>query len=52
MRDVMLKQAEQLSERIIELRRDFHQHPELGFNEIRTAAILAETARRFEVGHL
>ena len=38
-----LEQAKQLSEHTIELRRDFHRHPELGFEEIRTAGIVAET---------
>src|SRR5579864_1029861 len=27
---------------VIALRRDFHAHPELGFEEVRTAAIVAE----------
>ena len=31
-----------LIERVIALRRDFHRHPELGFEEHRTAAIVAE----------
>jgi amidohydrolase len=30
---------------IIALRRDFHEHPELGFEEVRTAAIVAERLR-------
>ena len=31
-----------LSASMIELRRDFHRHPELGFQEVRTAGIVAE----------
>lgn len=38
-----LEKAHQLSEQTIALRRDFHRHPELGFKEVRTAGIVAET---------
>lgn len=38
----MLKPAYQLQEELIEWRRDFHMHPELGFNEIRTSKKVAE----------
>jgi len=31
-----------LSPHMTELRRDFHRHPELGFQEVRTAGIVAE----------
>jgi amidohydrolase len=31
-----------LSASMTELRRDFHRHPELGFQEVRTARIVAE----------
>ena len=34
--------AEALQPEAIELRRDFHRHPELGFEEVRTAGIVAE----------
>ena len=37
----MLKQAHAISEEIIEWRRDFHMHPELGFDVQRTAGIVA-----------
>jgi amidohydrolase len=37
----MLKQAHGISEEIIEWRRDFHMHPELGFDVQRTAGIVA-----------
>src|SRR5512139_506296 len=36
-----LKEAEDLFEYTQALRRDFHRHPELGFQEVRTAGIVA-----------
>jgi amidohydrolase len=38
----MLKQAHALSEELIEWRRDFHMHPEIGFEVHRTAQIVAD----------
>jgi len=38
----MLKQAHALAEEIIEWRRDFHMHPETGFDVQRTAGIVAD----------
>lgn len=38
----MLKQAHAISEELIEWRRDFHMHPEVGFDLHRTAGIVAE----------
>jgi amidohydrolase len=38
----MLKKAQELSPQIIAWRRDFHMHPELGFQEIRTSGKVAE----------
>jgi amidohydrolase len=35
-------QAESIFEQLVEWRRDFHRHPELGFQEERTSAIIAE----------
>jgi amidohydrolase len=37
-----LLQARELEPWLIERRRDFHRHPELGFQEVRTAAIVAQ----------
>ena len=31
---------------VIELRRDIHAHPELGFEEVRTAGVVADRLRR------
>jgi amidohydrolase len=38
----MLERARSLEEMTIQLRREFHMHPELGFQEIRTARRVAE----------
>jgi amidohydrolase len=40
-----LKEANQLFEYTRALRRDFHRHPELGFQEVRTAGIVASELR-------
>ena len=42
----MLKQAHALTEEIIEWRRDFHTHPETGFDVQRTARIVADKLER------
>ena len=38
----MLKESYHIQEDIIEWRRDFHMHPELGFRELRTSARVAD----------
>jgi amidohydrolase len=38
----MLKRAQEIKDRITGWRRDIHMHPELGFQEARTAALVAE----------
>ncbi len=39
----MLDRAQDIREQLVAWRRDFHQHPELSFQEYRTAASVAET---------
>ena len=42
----MLKQSNAISEELIEWRRDFHMHPEIGFELHRTAKIVADELER------
>ncbi|GAB4435556.1 MAG: M20 family metallopeptidase [Chloroflexi bacterium OHK40] len=44
----MLERARALQDELIRLRRDIHAHPELGFEERRTAALVADTLQ--EIG--
>ncbi|MFN8457381.1 MAG: amidohydrolase [Anaerolineae bacterium] len=44
----MLNQAKALSPELIRLRRDLHRHPELSFQEFRTARLVADTLQ--EIG--
>lgn len=39
----MLEQAKSMAEQLSAWRRDFHQHPELSFRELRTAGVVAQT---------
>ena len=47
-KNVMLARAQSLAPELIRLRRDIHRNPELGFQEFRTAALVAETLQ--EIG--
>lgn len=42
----LLELSERLKARLIAWRRDFHQFPEIGFEEVRTSGIVAEHLRR------
>ena len=44
------QEAEQLTDYLVQTRRDFHRYPELGFQENRTAGIVAATPVRAGAG--
>ena len=44
------KAAEALHEKLVQLRRDFHMHPELSNREARTAKVIAEKLRALGLG--
>ena len=44
--DSFKRAAEALQPQLVAWRRDFHRHPELGFEEVRTAGIVADHLRR------
>ena len=43
----MLEKAQSIQTQIVQWRRQFHRHPELGFQELQTAQCVAETCRQF-----
>lgn len=45
----ILEKASEIEQEVIEIRRDFHAHPELGWLEMRTSALIAE--RLSELGY-
>ena len=49
MRGDLLNRAVELSPWLVELRRDFHRHPELAFQEFRTSAKVAEVLKSLDV---
>ncbi len=46
-----LTRAQQLKDKLVALRRDFHQHPELAFQEVRTAQRVSETLHDLGIEH-
>lgn len=45
----MLEKAQSLEDELVALRRDIHAHPELGFQEFRTAALVADTLQELGI---
>jgi hippurate hydrolase len=43
----MINKARAIQEQLVAWRRDFHMHPELGFQEVRTSAKAAEILEAF-----
>ena len=43
--------TQRIEQRLIEIRRDIHAHPELGFEEVRTAGIVAGELTRLGIPH-
>ena len=42
----ILTHAKELHDYIVKMRRDFHKHPETGFEETRTSSVIAEELKR------
>lgn len=45
----MLENAQKLQDELTRIRRDIHTHPELGFQEFRTAALVADTLKELGI---
>ncbi|MBZ0308309.1 MAG: amidohydrolase, partial [Anaerolineae bacterium] len=44
-----MEKARAMENQIIAWRRDIHQHPELGFEEVRTSRLVADTLRQMGI---
>ena len=49
MRDAIVEQLKTYESELIEIRRDIHRHPETGFEETRTAKIVADRLRSWGI---
>ncbi|KUO72540.1 MAG: amidohydrolase [Clostridia bacterium BRH_c25] len=45
----ILEQAKQLQETLVSIRRQIHAYPEIGFNEIKTSALVADELRKLGI---
>ncbi|MBD3367117.1 MAG: amidohydrolase [Candidatus Eisenbacteria bacterium] len=49
MSENILKDAKRLAKKLSDIRRDIHMHPELGYEETRTSALIAKTLERLDI---
>ena len=47
--DIVIKKAEEIKDKLIEIRRDIHAHPEIGLHETRTAKIIADKLEQYGI---
>ncbi|RKD21929.1 amidohydrolase [Caminicella sporogenes DSM 14501] len=48
-KEKILKKAEEIKEELISIRRDIHSHPEIGLQEKRTSALVAEKLKKLDI---
>ena len=46
---IMLQRAQELRDQLVKWRRAIHQHPEVGFAETHTAALVADELRKLRL---
>ena len=44
-----MQKAEEIQEELVRIRRDIHSHPEIGFQETRTAALVSDYLKRLGI---
>ena len=47
----ILEKAEKLTPQLTEIRRAIHRHPELGFEEVKTAGLISDTLTQLDIPH-